>query len=158
MRKYISNKSRFIVRAAGDFDFNRANEVAPAPEQLTELDNEMEEYEKSGKKTVTETNGTKKAKPEILPVDISSYRPKIQDRVWYISETDLEWITIGCYILGTGGGGSPYSHMLRMREILRADGVIRVINPHDLKDDDMVGCGGGSGSPTVSIEKLQGDE
>ena len=43
-------------------------------------------------------------------------------------------------------------------EHLRAGGVIKVVNPYDLKDDDLVGCGGGAGSPTVGIEKLQGDE
>ena len=48
--------------------------------------------------------------------------------------------------------------MLRLREILRTGGIVRVIHPDDLKDDDMVGSGGGAGSPTVSMEKLQGDE
>lgn len=117
----------------------------------------MSEYEKHGKARTTEFDGMHK-KVEKPPIDISSYKPRVEGRVWYVSEVDLDWITIGCYILGTGGGGSPYSSMLRMREIIRAGGIIRVVNPHDLKDDDLVGCGGGSGSPTVGIEKLQGDE
>jgi hypothetical protein len=91
-------------------------------------------------------------------VDIAAYRPTIKGREWLISELDLDWISTGCYILGTGGGGSPYSSMLRLRSILRGGGVVRVIDPNDLKDDDLVGCGGGAGSPTVGIEKLQGDE
>jgi Protein of unknown function (DUF917), N-terminal len=93
-----------------------------------------------------------------ITLDIASYRPDIRDREWIISETDLAWITTGCYILGTGGGGSPYGHMLRLREIMRNGGIIRVISPDDLKDDDLVACGGGKGSPTVSMEKLAGDE
>jgi len=91
-------------------------------------------------------------------IDIAAYRPNVKDRVWYVSETDLDWITIGCYILGTGGGGSPYSHMVRLRSDLRKGAIVRVVNPHDLKDDDQVGCGGGVGSPTVGIEKLAADE
>jgi DUF917 family protein len=91
-------------------------------------------------------------------VDIAFYKPNIQGREWIISETDLAWITIGCYILGTGGGGSPYGHMLRLREIMRNGGVVRVISPDDLRDEDLVACGGGKGSPTVSMEKLAGDE
>lgn len=158
--QYIANKSRFIVRAAGDFDFSRAGEfsILHLPDTVDEPKNEMSEYERpTTKPTDTrETNETQK--PEIEQVDIVTYRPTVKERVWYISETDLEWITIGCYILGTGGGGSPYSSMLRMRSILRAGGVIKVVNPYDLKDDDLVGCGGGAGSPTVGIEKLQGDE
>jgi len=94
----------------------------------------------------------------ILPVDIETYKPKIVNRQWIISEIDLDWITIGCYILGTGGGGSPYGHMLRLREIMRRGGVVRVISPDDLGDEDLVACGGAKGSPTVSMEKLAGDE
>lgn len=106
------------------------------------------------------TNGTKPTKADTAKeeVDILTYKPEVRDRVWYISETDLEWISIGCYILGTGGGGSPYSHMVRLRSELRKGAIVRVTNPHDLKDDDQVGCGGGVGSPTVGIEKLSGDE
>lgn len=98
---------------------------------------------------------SKKAEPEL---DILSYRPNVKNRVWYISETDLDWIAIGCYILGTGGGGSPYSQMVRLRSELRKGAIVRVVNPYDLKDDDQVGCGGGVGSPTVGIEKLAADE
>jgi len=40
----------------------------------------------------------------------------------------------------------------------RAGAILRVISPQDLKDDDIVACGGAKGSPQVSIEKLYGDE
>lgn len=119
-------------------------------------ENDMDAYEKSGNKPHNDAD--KKQHVTIESIDIATYRPKVVDRVWYVSEADLEWMSTGCYILGTGGGGSPYSHMLRMRSILRDGGVIRVINPHDLKDDDQIGCGSGAGSPTVGIEKLPGDE
>jgi hypothetical protein len=89
---------------------------------------------------------------------IDNYRPRVVNREWHISETDLDWITIGCYILGTGGGGSPYQHMLRLREMMRAGATVRVISPWDLKDTDLVACGGGKGSPQVSIEKPCADE
>jgi DUF917 family protein len=60
--------------------------------------------------------------------------------------------------LGTGGGGNPYQHFLRLREMKRAGATLRVISPQDLKDDDLVACGGAKGSPQVSIEKPYGDE
>lgn len=129
---------------------------AATDEELLD-ENDMDAYEKSGNKPRHDGADAKKH-IAVEPINIATYKPKVIDRVWYVSETDLEWISTGCYILGTGGGGSPYSHMLRMRSILREGGVIRVINPHDLKDDDQVGCGGGAGSPTVGIEKLPGDE
>lgn len=93
-----------------------------------------------------------------MDTDINNYKPDVRNRVWYITETDLAWISTGCYILGTGGGGSPYSAMVRIREMLRHGVVIRVVSPADLPDDAAVGCGGGAGSPTVGIEKLAGDE
>ena len=94
----------------------------------------------------------------VSEIDINTYKPKVINREWWISETDLDWITIGCYILGTGGGGSPYSTMLRVRGILRAGGTVRVVSPDDLADDARVGSGGGVGSPTIGVEKLFADE
>ena len=146
-----------MIRAAGEFDYSRANEMKAATDEELSDENDMDAYEKSGNKPRQDGTDTKKH-VAVEPIDIATYKPKVMHRVWYVSETDLEWMSTGCYILGTGGGGSPYSHMLRMRSILRDGGVIRVINPHDLKDDDQVGCGGGAGSPTVGIEKLPGDE
>jgi hypothetical protein len=140
----------------GDFDFSReaAAELEVLPNGSDEGD-EMGEFEK---KPASSCKESEKLETISEQVDIKSYKPKIQGREWIISETDLEWISTGCYILGTGGGGSPYGHRLRLREIMRNGGVVRVISPDDLKDDDLVACGGGKGSPTVSIEKLPGDE
>lgn len=42
--------------------------------------------------------------------------------------------------------------------MMRAGATVRIISPWDLKDDDIVACGGGKGSPQVSIEKPYGDE
>ncbi|KAB5551244.1 hypothetical protein GE09DRAFT_167168 [Coniochaeta sp. 2T2.1] len=146
--QYIANKSRFVVRAAGDFDYSRAF-ADSAPTENQQEEQAFNQYNKPAK------SRTEQQKAE---VDIATYRPDVRDRTWYVSETDLEWITTGCYILGTGGGGSPYSSMVRLREMLRKGAVVRVTSPEDLKDDDQVGCGGGAGSPTVGIEKLSADE
>jgi DUF917 family protein len=149
--QYIANKTRFIVRAAGEFDFSRTLEDSIPIEEPTKVDQETVQYNKPQKNRA----GKAETKPE---VDISTYRPDVRNREWFISETDLDWITTGCYILGTGGGGSPYSSMIRLRSMLRRGDVIRVVNPYDLADDAQIGCGSGAGSPTVGIEKLAGDE
>lgn len=154
--QYVVHKSRFVVRAAGEFDYGRSEafevgEVGGEDDQGG--DEEMGEYEK-GRAVAEERERGEEG--EVF--DFEAYRPRVEERVWYISERDLAWISTGCYILGTGGGGSPYSSMLRLRSMLRAGAVVRVVSPDDLKDDDRVGCGGGAGSPTVGIEKLAGDE
>lgn len=156
--QYVAHKTRFIVRAAGDFDFSRAQDFANLEiTKVGEVD-AMDPENHQGAiapASIEDTTAEDDAAPEL---DIASYRPKIVAREWWISETDLDWITIGCYILGTGGGGSPYSTMLRVRGILRAGGSVRVVSPDDLKDEDLIGSGGGAGSPTVGIEKLSADE
>ncbi|KAL7629478.1 hypothetical protein AAE478_000998 [Parahypoxylon ruwenzoriense] len=149
-----ANKSRFTVRAAGDFDYSRTDfSTLHFEDTSNETGLEMDEYEKSAE------TARKKTKPEPKEdIDIDSYKPTVKNRVWYVNETDLSWITIGCYILGTGGGGSPYAAMIRLRQMLRRGDVVRVVSPDDLLDDAAVATGGHAGSPTVGIEKFGGDE
>ncbi|KAF3001465.1 hypothetical protein E8E13_008395 [Curvularia kusanoi] len=155
--QYVANKTRFIVRAAGDFDFSRAQDFTNLHVTKAGEDGATDASAHNGiaPASIDDTSAEDNAAPE---VDIENYKPKIVAREWWISETDLDWITIGCYILGTGGGGSPYSTMLRVRGILRAGGTVRVVSPDDLQDEDLVGSGGAAGSPTVGIEKLSADE
>lgn len=147
----------------GDFDYSRTDfEVAPT----AATDGAVGEFADDANHVAQKTAGNDdfaelpSTSHEVVFTKkyINSYKPKVVDRQWLLSETDLEFITIGCYILGTGGGGSPYQHFLRLREMLRRGAILRVISPQDLKDDDVVACGGGKGSPQVSIEKPYGDE
>ncbi|MBL8134439.1 MAG: DUF917 domain-containing protein [Anaerolineae bacterium] len=72
---------------------------------------------------------------------------------------DIEAISLGAGILGTGGGGNPYLGSLHLREIIRRHGPARVIDPFDLPDDAVVVMAGFIGAPTASIEKIeQGEE
>jgi N-methylhydantoinase A/oxoprolinase/acetone carboxylase beta subunit/DUF917 family protein len=161
--QYISDKSRIIVKAVGDFDYSRTNiESTPIGDDADEeFDNDANHV--ASKVDVNHgDDSTAKASPSGSLVhtteSINKYKPKVVNRTWYLSEADLEFISTGCYILGTGGGGSPYQHFLRLREMVRAGVTVRVISPHDLKDEDLVACGGAKGSPQVSTEKPVGDE
>ncbi|XXG94518.1 hypothetical protein Hte_000775 [Hypoxylon texense] len=152
---YIANKSRFTVRAAGDLDYSRTDFATLHFEETSEAEVRMDEYEKTVQRVEKNTEPEPEPKED---VDIDSYRPTVKNRVWYVNETDLDWITIGCYILGTGGGGSPYQYKLRLKQMLRRGDVVRVVSPDDLPDDAAVATAGHAGSPTVGIEKLGGDE
>ncbi|KAL2134988.1 hypothetical protein VTI74DRAFT_10123 [Chaetomium olivicolor] len=151
--QYVANKTRFVVRAVGDFDFSRTDltpeDATCIPEEDLRVDEPQPALQIERKFSPSQ---------EHVEIDISAYRPDVRNRVWHINETDLAWISIGCYILGTGGGGSPYPHMILLRQLLRAGAVVRVVSPQDVPDNGAVGCGCGAGSPTVGIEKLQGDE
>ena len=75
--------------------------------------------------------------------------------MWQATEDVLEAIAIGAGILGTGGGGNPYTGQLRAREAIRQWGPVTVLAPEELPDDSRVVCVGGIGAPTVGIEKVR---
>lgn len=154
-----------MVRAAGDFDYSRTDIDIPGKDATIETidDKDMDEFGKiihnsslpaEAPKPVNSSSSEKQSAAFI----IDAYQPTVKDRIWYVNETDVNWIASGCYVLGTGGGGSPYSHMVRLRQMLRKGAVVRVVSPDDLADDAQVVTGGAMGSPTVGIEKLPGDE
>jgi hypothetical protein len=151
-----------IVKAVGDFDFSRTDaaelDAVTTDADIGDFADDTDHISQKTAGNAESADLTDSQAPVVTPSFIDSYKPKIVNREWILSEVDLEWISSGCYILGTGGGGSPYQHFLRLRELLRAGATLRVISPRDLKDDDVVACGGGKGSPQVSIEKPCGDE
>ncbi|KAK7453100.1 hypothetical protein CaCOL14_005055 [Colletotrichum acutatum] len=154
--QYIANKSRIIIKAVGNFDFSRSASL-----DTTTIPDDIEHCDEELPRPPAPPQNEEVSSPQSLVYIknyIDGYKPKVLNRQWHLSETDLDWITTGCYILGTGGGGSPYQHMLRLREMMRAGATVKIISPCDLKDDDIVACGGGKGSPQVSIEKPYGDE
>ncbi|KAG9254169.1 uncharacterized protein F5Z01DRAFT_736979 [Emericellopsis atlantica] len=161
--QYIADKSRIIVKAVGDFDYSRTD-IQSAPI----MDVANGDFADDADHVASKTDGnhgdiSREEAPSSGSLvhtkdSISTYRPRVGKRTWLLSETDLEFISTGCYILGTGGGGSPYQHFLRLRQMVRQGVTLRVISPDDLKDDDLVACGGAKGSPQVSTEKPVGDE
>ncbi|KAH7634576.1 hypothetical protein B0T09DRAFT_256167 [Sordaria sp. MPI-SDFR-AT-0083] len=152
--QYVENKTRFIVRAAGDFDFTRSDLSSDDDDKEEATEDAVDKDSSREPQTVTDTRPT----TQQGEVDILTYTPTVRNRIWHISETDLTFISTGCYILGTGGGGSPYASMILLRQLLRFGASVTVVSPQDVPDTAAVGCGCGAGSPTVSIEKLQGDE
>ncbi|KAG6001964.1 hypothetical protein E4U21_003615 [Claviceps maximensis] len=91
-----------------------------------------------------------------LGVDIATYRPDVRDGAWYPSDVDLEFISTGCAILGTGGGGPTYYEYLKSLKALESyeKGRMRIISPTSLKDDAVVCLGSWYGSPSVINERL----
>ena len=71
-----------------------------------------------------------------------------------LTETDLEDIATGAWILGTGGGGDPYFSMLETKLLYEQGARVTVIDPLSLDDDDLICCVGKMGAPLVTQEKL----
>lgn len=93
-----------------------------------------------------------------LHVDLELYRPHVENGVWYVSEVDLELISTGCGVLGTGGGGPTHHEYLKSLQALRTAeaGKMRVISPKALRDDAMVCFGSWYGTPSVINERIAG--
>jgi DUF917 family protein len=71
-----------------------------------------------------------------------------------VTAGEMESLAIGAWILGTGGGGSPYHALLNMRQLYRAGTAVPLMDPADLADDDLVAVVSNMGAPLVGQERL----
>ncbi|HJQ55577.1 MAG TPA: DUF917 domain-containing protein [Vineibacter sp.] len=71
-----------------------------------------------------------------------------------LTADDIESLAVGAWILGTGGGGSPYFALLNMRQLYRAGRRVRLMPASELADDDWVAVAAGMGAPLVGQERL----
>ena len=71
-----------------------------------------------------------------------------------VSLDEIESIAIGAWILGTGGGGSPYLALLNLRKLYGEGKVVSLMDPADLADDDRVAVVSNMGAPLVGQERL----
>ena len=71
-----------------------------------------------------------------------------------MSAAEIESLAIGAWILGTGGGGSPYLALLNMRALYRQGAAVSLMDPRDLADDDLVAVVSNMGAPLVGQERL----
>lgn len=71
---------------------------------------------------------------------------------------DIDALATGAWILGTGGGGSPYLAQLCLKQLYAAGKTCRIIQPEDLRDDETVGVLSMMGAPLVSLERFVNPE
>jgi N-methylhydantoinase A/oxoprolinase/acetone carboxylase beta subunit/DUF917 family protein len=146
---YMANQLRTIVKAVGELDINMQ------PQALEDGSGEGEDEEPEiakdfAVKIVDEP-----------PVDPRTYRPTVSKneetgvQEWHITETDINYLANGCYVLGCAGGGSPAATRIQLRDMLRAGYKMRVVDAHSLKEDACIYWGGHMGSPATSNERMQ---
>jgi len=75
-----------------------------------------------------------------------------------LNSFDVECISLGCGVLGCGGGGSTSWARVRLLERLKRGEEIRVVSPCDLSNEAIVVPGGFMGAPTVSLERMPDTE
>ncbi len=147
---YIEGKSKIVVKVVGPVDYERFLNDA-------ESDVAEESTDDSYDETKRWELGNNDAAAEV-EVDHITYIPHVDsDRVWHLSETDALYISIGCYILGCAGGGTPYASYLQTRQLLRDGNKIKIVDIDDLPEDALCAPIAGMGSPVIAIERLGGD-
>ena len=67
---------------------------------------------------------------------------------------DIEALAVGSWILGTGGGGSPYLGLLNMRRLYAEGHRVFLLSPVALADEDCVAVVSNMGAPLVGQERL----
>lgn len=139
--QYVSNQIRTLVKAVGDVDLHAKLEEAFEADE--EGGGEDEDHAEASKDLTRDVQDDEK-------VDPVAYKPTVvRDAAsgvpeWHISETDLEYLADGCYVLGCAGGGSPAASKIQLRNMLREGYKMRVIGASSLRDDDVIYWGGES--------------
>ncbi|KXT16246.1 hypothetical protein AC579_6941 [Pseudocercospora musae] len=145
---YMANQLRTIVKAVGELDIN----MQPSSLDDDEADGEDEAPEAAKDFAIKVVDEP--------PIDPRTYKPTIVKNEqgileWQITETDINYLADGCYVLGCAGGGSPAASRIQLRDMLRAGYKMRVIRPEDLPEPGNIYWGGHMGSPATSNERLQ---
>ncbi|KAJ5093820.1 hypothetical protein N7456_009681 [Penicillium angulare] len=147
--QYVDAKARMVIRAVGELD-NVSQQATSKLIDTAMLEEDMPEEELARTKTTWLHEED---------VDIQTYQPKIQNKQWIISTTDLSFIAQGCKILGCGGGGDPYQEYLKAKTIVENHpGKVKVVSTDYFPDTSLIGWTGCMGSPEVSMERLENDE
>src|SRR2546430_4398723 len=71
-----------------------------------------------------------------------------------ITLDDIESLAVGAWVLGTGGGGSPYLGLLNMRTLYKEGRRVQLMPSDELADDDWVAAVSNMGAPLVGQERL----
>ena len=68
---------------------------------------------------------------------------------------DVDDLAVGAWIIGTGGGGSPYLNHLNMQQIAATGRQFELVDPEELDDEAQVAVVSTMGAPLVMHDRLQ---
>jgi DUF917 family protein len=71
-----------------------------------------------------------------------------------ITVDNLADIAVGAAVVGTGGGGNPYIGTLMAQRVMERRGAVNLLDPDELRDDDLIVPSAMMGAPTVMVEKI----
>ncbi|EXJ83122.1 hypothetical protein A1O1_06741 [Capronia coronata CBS 617.96] len=152
---YVQDQTRIKVEVALPADHEKVREEMSQLAGMAFNNNVAELFEETKTHEVS-PNGNDSALDK--KIDFGTYWPRVTENgIWVLSEIDLRFLSVGCYILGVGGGGSPYAVYLQLKQLLAEGETLTIMSCDDLKDNDQIPTVAGVGSPAVSIERPGGD-
>ncbi|KAH7074986.1 hypothetical protein FB567DRAFT_181968 [Paraphoma chrysanthemicola] len=154
--QYTNNAAmRIQIRAVGRLAIPK-NLITTTPSPTVVMGKDLDATE--GREKVSVPNALHSTIKPSSGVDLAQYRPDVRQGVWYVSEVDLELISTGCGVLGTGGGGPTHHEYLKSLHSLRnsGKGKMRIIAPESLDDTNVICFGSWYGSPSVINERIAG--
>ncbi|KAH3756662.1 Hydantoin utilization protein A [Pelomyxa schiedti] len=72
---------------------------------------------------------------------------------WLLTDEDIDNISLGAGILGTGGGGSTYSTRLKMKNLMQNGAKPRVVQVDSIPSNSHIGVVAFLGDPSVMTER-----
>ncbi|EHK97878.1 hypothetical protein M7I_6376 [Glarea lozoyensis 74030] len=162
---YIANKVRAYVQVVGELDRStpKATDIGvQIPSTTTFAGSNVTATNSSPSTDWTFINTPSQSNhPTTIdlkePSAIDAYKPKITNGTWHISPTDLSFLSTGTYILGCGGGGSPYLTTLEAHSCLQRGESLRITDISAVPSNSLllpVVC---LGSPIIGIERPGGN-
>lgn len=134
--QYLDNRVRTIVKVVGDFvAYQPLLRNVPMEEKVLE-----QEFEAPLDKESSQPS------EEAEELDIDAYKPEIRPNdsngklEWVVSSTDLDWLCDGCYVLGCGGGGTPYPETLKLKRLLNEGYKFSIMDVEDLDPQSQIYC------------------
>lgn len=135
---YVSGQIRVVVKAVGDLSLDYVSD-SKNMESESDADDMLTDH-------MTDLAVSSKEERSSSKFDFDAYRPLVKRNLdtgvheWIVSETDIEWLSVGCYILGCAGGGSPKAEFLKLRDQIRAGCIVRIIDSSSLHEDALIYC------------------
>ena len=155
---YVSGKSRVKVRVKGEFEGISPRQASLAISNIAVPNDSQGVIRRRATKSqpiAYECQPGQDARL-FLVGNFTSYHPKISNGIWKLSEVDIEWLSIGCYILGCGGGGSPHLPSIEAKQLLHQGWNLSIVDAGSLPSTAILPPIGLLGSPMVSIERPGG--
>ena len=170
-------RSKFTIKAIGDLDesvdLKKCKQWTP-DKSLLEYVNNKRSYNNNTNNSVDVKEKAEKLEAEKNSENKANKFAKQQQQqmvddekqigdLWTLTERDIEYLALGCGVLGTGGGGNPYYEKIKLIDLIRNGAKINIIDP-DTKNTNLLSSDMNvltcdfMGAPAISLEKLYSEE